>query len=138
MSVQVAVSLFAMVMASGMTAPSLGQCQIQKIAASDMTDSDQFGDAVAISGTLAVVGASRDDDLGSNAGSAYVLRYEEDPDDGSFSWVEDTKLLASDGAPNDVFGWSVDVDATATDGAVIVVGAYLGGARRRDRGRRAA
>jgi hypothetical protein len=99
--------------------PASGQCEFQKILASDAAALDQFGDAVAMSGDLAVVGASRDDDLGSASGAAYVLEF-----DGQI-WRESAKLLAwSDGEANDLFGWSVDIDAFAADGPVIVVGAY--------------
>ena len=84
----------------------------QKLLASDGAASDQFGWSVGISGEVAIVGAYLDDDNGSASGSAYVYRFD------GISWVEEQKLLASDGAANDRFGWSV-----AISGEVAIVGA---------------
>ena len=84
-----------------------------KFRASDGADDDYFGYAVAIDGNTAVIGANYDDDKGSDSGSAYIFRY-----DGS-SWVQEAKLLASDGAAYDYFGYSV-----AIDGNTVVIGAY--------------
>jgi lysophospholipase L1-like esterase len=86
-----------------------------KLTASDAAADDRFGYVVAVSGDTAVVGAFRDDDNGTDSGSAYVFRY-----DGS-SWIEEQKLLASDGNIGDSFGSWV-----AISGDTIVVGAYLG------------
>ncbi|MBL6998064.1 MAG: hypothetical protein ISR75_06480, partial [Phycisphaerales bacterium] len=82
-----------------------------KLLASDGAYLDEFGGSVAVDGDTVVVGARLDDDNGSSSGSAYVYRF-----DGSM-WVE-TKLLASDGASDDRFGYSVSVD-----GDTVVVGA---------------
>ena len=49
--------------------------QIAKIAASDAATDDQFGRAVAISGTTAIIGAINNDDSGSNSGSAYLTDF---------------------------------------------------------------
>jgi hypothetical protein len=73
---------------------------------------NQFGYAVNVSGDVAVVGANQDNDLGSNSGSAYIFRF-----DGS-SWVQEQKILASDGETGDMFGLDVDIS-----GDVLVVGA---------------
>ena len=67
---------------------------------------------MAVDGHVAVVGASNHDDSGPNYGAAYIFRF-----DGT-EWVETTKLLASDGAGDDLFGFSV-----AFNGEVAVVGA---------------
>jgi hypothetical protein len=83
-----------------------------KLLASDGAETDEFGKSVALSGNVAVIGAHQDDDMGSASGSAYIFRF-----DGS-SWVEETKLLASDGYWLDEFG-----DAVAISGQYIVVGA---------------
>jgi len=83
-----------------------------KLLASDGAADDQFGYSVSVSGDVAVVGVPRDDDNGNNFGSAYVYRF-----DGT-SWVEEAKLLASDGASGDYFGSSVSVS-----GDVALVGA---------------
>jgi hypothetical protein len=84
-----------------------------KLTASDGAAVDHFGFSVAVSGDTAVVGARRDDDSGSNSGSAYVFRY-----DGS-DWVEEAKLTASDGAAFDWFG-----ELVAVSGDTAVVGAF--------------
>ncbi|HLA84673.1 MAG TPA: Ig-like domain-containing protein, partial [Thermoguttaceae bacterium] len=90
-----------------------GWTQVAKLTASDGAQSDAFGMRVSISGNLALVGAFRDDDKGSNSGSAYVFK-----DTGS-GWTQVAKLTAADGAADDCFGWSV-----ALDGATAIVGAY--------------
>jgi endonuclease/exonuclease/phosphatase family metal-dependent hydrolase len=89
--------------------------QEAKLTASDGASLDYFGFSVAVSGDVVVVGAYRDDDQGTDSGSAYVYRY-----DGS-TWIEEAKLVASDGAYRDYFGCSV-----AVSGDVAVVGAYWG------------
>ncbi len=77
----------------------------QKLTACDGMPGDTFGFAVAIEGDTAVITAYLDDDLGGNAGSAYVFHF----DDGT--WVERAKLTASDAAPAAVFGYCVDLAA---------------------------
>jgi len=73
---------------------------------------DNFGSAVAISGTWVVVGAPYDDGGAGNAGSAYVY----------YSVGASTALLATIPNPspalNDYFGWAVAVSGTR-----IVIGA---------------
>jgi hypothetical protein len=86
--------------------------QEQKLLASDGAAKDYFGTSVSISGDVALVGADWDDDKGANSGSAYVFRW-----NGS-NWVEEQKLLASDGVSGDWFGGSVSID-----GNVALVGA---------------
>lgn len=87
-----------------------------KLLASDGEDGDEFGYSVGISGNLAIVGAQRDDDRGFNSGAAYIFKYVPALDE----WVQQAKLLASDGAAGDQFGHSVDIC-----GDFAVVGAYL-------------
>jgi hypothetical protein len=77
--------------------------QEQKLLASDGTEGDVFGVSVSISGDVALVGAEGDDDKGTDSGSAYVFRW-----NGS-NWVEEQKLLASDGAADDDFGSNVSI-----------------------------
>jgi hypothetical protein len=81
--------------------------------AEDATPGDNFGYSVKVSGMYAVVGAP-DDKIGNNSvqGSAYVFKKE------NGVWSQQAKLLASDGAAEDFFGTSVDID-----GDYIVVGA---------------
>jgi hypothetical protein len=89
----------------------------QKLTASDAALGDGFGEAVAVSGDTAVVGAEGNDDGGSFSGSAYVFTR-----DVSGTWNERRKLTASDAAAGDRFGCSV---AVSSDTAV--VGAYANG-----------
>jgi hypothetical protein len=88
--------------------------QKQKLMASDGDAEDWFGASVAIEGNLAIISAYQDDDMGADAGSAYVFQF-----NGS-SWVEQSKLMAPDAMPGDNFGWSV-----AISGDAAMVGADL-------------
>jgi hypothetical protein len=88
---------------------SVAHAQIIGIAKLTPSDADQdygwsFGRSVAIGGDYIVVGADRDRTLGIGAGAAYVFHRV------GTSWVQQAKLLALDGAPEDEFGWSVDID----------------------------
>ena len=92
------------------------QCDPQeflKVLASDAHSDLSFGLGIAIDGNLAVVGAPQDDTMAEDAGAAYVYRY-----DGT-TWVEEAKLVASDGEAFDAFG-----TGTAIDGDVILIGAW--------------
>ena len=75
----------------------------QKLTASDAAVFDYFGNAVAVMGDVALVGALADDDNGNNSGSVYLFRF-----DGR-EWVEDRKLKANDGSSVDNFGSSVSL-----------------------------
>ncbi len=81
-----------------------------KLTASDAAGGDQFGGAVAISGTTAIVGARLDGDAGLASGSAYIF----DTTTGEQLF----KVTASDAAEIDLFGWSV-----AIRGSTAIVGA---------------
>jgi hypothetical protein len=85
-----------------------------KIFASDAVAEDNFGFNVAMSGDLAIVGAYGDDDSGALSGSVYVFQNQ------NGTWTEIQKLIASDGAAFDDFGFSV-----AIDGNHAVIGSYL-------------
>ncbi len=74
-----------------------------KLLASDGNETDYFGYSVAINGDYAIVGAYLDDDMGDFSGSAYIFKRDGD------TWNEQAKLLASDGAAGDQFGWSVSI-----------------------------
>ena len=91
-----------------------------KLFASDEAPGDQFGLSVAAGneGNTVVVGAGWDDDKGFDSGSAYVFVKPAGGWTGTLN--ESAKLLASDGAENDIFGYSV-----AIAGDTIVVGATL-------------
>ena len=66
--------------------------QQAKLTASDVAARDQFGYSVAVAGDTAVIGAYRDDDAGSNSGSAYAFVRT------GTSWSQQAKLMASDAA----------------------------------------
>jgi hypothetical protein len=86
----------------------------QTLVASDCASGDQFGYSVALSSNMAIVGASSDK-IGTNVGqgSAYIFTF------AGGIWKETSKLTASDGAANDGFGLSVDID-----GNTAIAGAY--------------
>ena len=91
------------------TAFAIEPVEVAKLMASDGAADDYFGNAVALDGDTAVIGAYGDDE---GAGSAYVFRW-----DGA-TWVEH-KLTASDGAADDYFGFY----SVALDGDTAVIGA---------------
>jgi hypothetical protein len=89
-----------------------------KLTASDGAASDQFGWSVSQSGSIGLVGASKDDiGVKIDQGSAYVFR---SLDTATNTVTENFKLTASDGAAGDEFGYSV-----SQSGSVGLVGAYL-------------
>jgi hypothetical protein len=84
-----------------------------KLTAADGLEFDQFGDAVAISGDTAIVGAWFDDDLGADSGSVYVFVRSGE------TWTQQAKLTAADGAADDRFGASLGISNDT-----LVVGAF--------------
>ena len=74
-----------------------------KILPSDGAGNDKFGISVSISGNFAIVGASPNDDKGTNSGSAYIFGKK------GKNWVQADKLTASDGATYDRFSSSVSI-----------------------------
>ena len=89
--------------------------QIAKLLADDGASGDTFGVSVALERDTAVIGARAADDNGSNSGSAYVFR-----ETAPGTWTQIAKLLPSDGAAGDEFGWRLDFDGTTA-----IVGAHL-------------
>ena len=85
-----------------------------KFIASDGEEGELFGFSVAISGEYAVVGAIYDDDNGIQSGSVYIYHHDALND----IWKEEQKIVASDGAADDRFGYDVDIS-----GDYIIVGA---------------
>ncbi len=72
--------------------------ETRKLVASDGDETDNFGQAVALSGTTALVGAPL-------AAAAYVFT------DTAGNWTETQKLVASDGAElSGYFGYALDLD----------------------------
>ena len=74
---------------------------------------DDFGVSVSILDDYVIVGAMEDNLNRDRSGSAYIFKRTDT------SWVEEAKLLASDGADRDLFGVSVSIS-----GDYAVVGAH--------------
>ena len=91
-----------------------GWTEMAKLTASDSAAGDVFATTVSISGKLAVVGASRSDDSGTDSGSVYIFQ-----ESGS-DWPQVAKLLPSDGTAQDNFGESVSVS-----GNTAIIGAWI-------------
>ena len=89
--------------------------QEAKLLPSDGAAGDGFGAEVSISGDYAVVGAPNHDDNGTDAGSAYLFKRS------GTSWTQEAKLLPSDGATGDHFGWG---GSASISGDYAVVGAW--------------
>ena len=86
--------------------------QQTKLSASDGAPYDNFGFSVSLSGDTALIGACADDDNGNESGSAYVFTRN------GTTWIQQAKLLASDGAEGDLFGSTVSLSGnTALIGA---------------------
>ncbi len=75
-----------------------------KIKAGDTVKYDFFGVSVSIDGDRALVGAIGNDDNGTDSGSAYLFTRNGN------NWTQQAKLLASDGAEFDNFGYSISLD----------------------------
>ena len=85
------------------------------LTASDGAAADEFGMNVEIDGNAFVIAAPYDDDRGTDAGAAYVYRF----DAVTGGWVEEQKLIASDGEAGDNFGRYLSLH-----GETIAVGAW--------------
>ena len=75
--------------------------QIVKLLPDDIAGNMRFGNSVAISGTIAIVGAYWDNDNGPTSGSAYLFD--------TITGKQLAKLLPDDGATHDWFGRSVGI-----------------------------
>lgn len=93
--------------------------EVQKIVASDRNTDDFFGFSVAIDGNYIIVGAYQEDENDSssatlfNPGSAYIFKYIVG------TWTEMQKIVPSDRAAADFFGYTVDIN-----GSYAIIGAY--------------
>ncbi len=74
--------------------------QQSKIKPSDGAANDEFGFSIGVKNGLIIVGSPYDDDNGSDSGSAYLF---------NISGTQLAKIKASDGASNDLFGYSVAI-----------------------------
>jgi hypothetical protein len=86
--------------------------QETKLLANDGAKDDKFGETVSIDGGTVIIGSYQEDGIVSNAGAAYLF---ERTDSG---WTEKTKLVASDAANSDEFGYAVSIS-----NETIIVGA---------------
>jgi uncharacterized protein involved in tellurium resistance len=87
--------------------------QQEKLFASDGASQDNFGFSVSLYDDTALIGTNYDEDNGFNSGSAYIFTR-----NGTI-WTQQAKLLPSDGAAEDNFGYSVSLYGdTAFIGAV--------------------
>ncbi len=85
---------------------------------SDGNSFDNFGYSATIDSNVALISAIGDGDNGPYSGSVYVYRLK------SGTWIEEEKLIASDGKPGDFFGQSV-----AIKGNLALIGAYQSSGR---------
>lgn len=86
--------------------------QQAKLRASNGISGDFFGNSVSIYGDTALIGARGDANRGVNTGAVYVFTRNGN------NWIQKTKLVASDGATQDGFGYSVSLSGdTALIGA---------------------
>jgi len=85
--------------------------EMAKLLPSDGIPGAGAGRPISISGETAVIGAVWDDEIGYQAGAAYVFVRS------SQTWIEQRKLTAIDGTPGDFFGGGVSIH-----GDYIVVG----------------
>ena len=90
----------------------------QQLTASDYSSGDQFGWSVSLSsdGNTAIIGANSNDVTITDQGAAYVFTRS------AGVWTEQQRLVASDAAVSDQFGYSV---ALSQDGNTAIIGAYL-------------
>ncbi len=94
--------------------------QVKKLVSSDRAQDDEFGYSVAIRGDFIVIGAKEEEEDTSNsnnlssAGSAYIFNR-----NSSNEWVETQKLVASDRAVGDTFGYAVSISENN-----VIIGAY--------------
>ncbi len=88
--------------------------QTQKLADPDGRMFDNFGYSIALQGTTAIIGADGAE-IGTNGfqGAAYVYEMS------GGSWTQGQKIVAGDGGPGDIFGYSV-----VLDGDRALIGAY--------------
>jgi|GEM_PF-2121908 len=87
--------------------------QVTKLTAEDGTARDYFGHSVSIYGNYAIVGAYKDDDKGTDSGSAYIFENQ------NGEWRQISKLTLEDGASEDYFGYAVFMSENHT-----IIGAY--------------
>ena len=78
--------------------------QTARLTAPDPDSFAYFGFSVGIDGDTAIIGATRDDEKGIDAGAAYIFVRNQ------FGWAPQAKLFGNNTEANDNFGYAVDVD----------------------------
>lgn len=97
--------------------PVTAQCtsnELTKLFASDPAAMKHFGYSLSVSGETAIIGTPQDNTFGANSGAAYIFIRT------AGVWSQQAKLLASDGAAGDFFGYSVSIS-----GDTAIVSAHL-------------
>jgi hypothetical protein len=104
-----------------------GFTQEFKLVAPDASVDDHFGNAVSIKSNMALIGAFLEEGDVTNAGAAYLFRYDE------VGWQYETKFRAPDADEqvNDFFGYSV---AMGSDGLRAMIGCWQDDERGLDAG----
>ncbi|MDE0425028.1 MAG: T9SS type A sorting domain-containing protein [Candidatus Poribacteria bacterium] len=77
--------------------------QTAKILAPDGANFSYFGFSVAFNGNTAIIGATRDDEAGNDAGAAYVFVRDQ------FGWTQQAKLIGNNTKAEDNFGYAVAI-----------------------------
>lgn len=72
-----------------------------------------FGCSVSISGDYAIIGDNRDNEIAVESGAAHIFHLEDN------TWIEQQKIIASDGAFCDRYGSSVSIS-----GNHVIIGSY--------------
>jgi hypothetical protein len=88
--------------------------QQTKLTAADGAKGDAFGQSIAVSDDIMIVGAPHDNDNGKGSGAIYVFKRT------GTAWTQQAKLIAPDGKEGDLFGISM-----ALSNDTILVGADL-------------
>ncbi|MEP0848676.1 MAG: hypothetical protein HRF50_17865 [Phycisphaerae bacterium] len=93
--------------------------EVAKLSALDGQANDEFGHSVALSGTTAVVGAWKDDDMGTDSGSAYIFDLT-GGDCNANGWCDDVDIAGgtsqdanANGVPDECDCWG-DLDASGS------------------------
>lgn len=77
----------------------------QRVVADDLGSGDNFGNAISMHGSSALIGADiQTVDGNTSRGAAYLFNYD------GVSWTQGHKFTASDGTTDDFFGLAVDYD----------------------------
>ncbi|MCI0535301.1 MAG: putative Ig domain-containing protein, partial [Verrucomicrobiales bacterium] len=80
--------------------------EVKKVTPPDVANNDEFGYSVSLSGDYLIGGTPFDDDRGSNSGSASVFERNETT---ANNWGRKAKLVPTDLAGGNQFGWSVSI-----------------------------